>query len=713
MGTSVWASPASEAIQALTTHGSYTREVRLSALGVVEPVALLKESASRDFYFPMPRSNVTDARIHFSGRTHKTEEGRTGVILSVNGIPQYTQTVAEGDAALAVDLSVAPRAQPDGFARLGVQWQTLTTVNYCQLERDTGNVLTISPDSRLVFRHGLSNLSVDEAWRLLPPQPVLLVGSTKLAQDAYDTAWRLGTALTRAGKAPRVAALPDVGSNVTLGEVSVPAALAGVPAFAGLRSGSGLKIEDAAQLAALMLSGGGAIRGDVLVVDAELRKRVGDAIAALSQQMSGDTQAQAALAAWGDQLLATAGADGAKGAAGVRTAALGGQPTLAVSTGGAGVVGALDSVWRQVLQGPTAQVQSAKTVDPQRQNTFSLASLGAGGGSIDVVAKGEWSGSFPLAAVLGGGRVPKQLVLNVVAAPSPSTTPPILSVYWDDTMLGSTQLKAEGAPESLTLQVPSHVLGMRNVLRAVFQRQPLSHNCDEIPQGFPVQVLPTSHIVTGPGRADASFVGLLPDMTDRATLVVPQRYLEDAVGSLPAVIRTAFASGMSPGSAELMVAAGDAPVQPNQAFLSMEVPVQGASSSTSVGPNCHLRVRNKEIDWVDMSGLDRLSVAEVVGAQGGRQGILWQRLGEASDAADARPYLLSRGDVALVGREGVLAWLDTRGTAPNASEGAAESGTAGSVAAWWHSQPDAVRYTLLAVLGLIVLLLLARLLRRR
>lgn len=402
MGTSVWASPASEAIQALTTHGSYTREVRLSALGVVEPVALLKESASRDFYFPMPRSNVTDARIHFSGRTHKTEEGRTGVILSVNGIPQYTQTVAEGDAALAVDLSVAPRAQPDGFARLGVQWQTLTTVNYCQLERDTGNVLTISPDSRLVFRHGLSNLSVDEAWRLLPPQPVLLVGSTKLAQDAYDTAWRLGTALTRAGKAPRVAALPDVGSNVTLGEVSVPAALAGVPAFAGLRSGSGLKIEDAAQLAALMLSGGGAIRGDVLVVDAELRKRVGDAIAALSQQMSGDTQAQAALAAWGDQLLATAGADGAKGAAGVRTAALGGQPTLAVSTGGAGVVGALDSVWRQVLQGPTAQVQSAKTVDSQRQNTFSLASLGAGGGSIDVVAKGEWSGSFPLAAVLGG-----------------------------------------------------------------------------------------------------------------------------------------------------------------------------------------------------------------------------------------------------------------------------------------------------------------------
>ena len=90
MGTSVWASPASEAIQALTTHGSYTREVRLSALGVVEPVALLKESVSRDFYFPMPRSNVTDARIHFSGRTHKMEEGRTGVILSVNGIPQYT-----------------------------------------------------------------------------------------------------------------------------------------------------------------------------------------------------------------------------------------------------------------------------------------------------------------------------------------------------------------------------------------------------------------------------------------------------------------------------------------------------------------------------------------------------------------------------------------------------------------------------------------------
>ena len=60
------------------------------------------------------------------------------------------------------------------------------------------------------------------AWGSLPHSPMILIAGAKLSADAYDSAWRLGVALERAGKRPRIVALPAVGDTVDLQAVAFP-----------------------------------------------------------------------------------------------------------------------------------------------------------------------------------------------------------------------------------------------------------------------------------------------------------------------------------------------------------------------------------------------------------------------------------------------------------------------------------------------------------
>jgi len=49
-----------------------------------------------------------------------------------------------------------------------------------------------------------------------------------------------------------------------------------------------------------------------------------------------------------------------------------------------------------------------------------LSSLGGTADSFDVVARGDWTASFPLSAVSSAGRMPGELVLYLAAAPGAS-----------------------------------------------------------------------------------------------------------------------------------------------------------------------------------------------------------------------------------------------------------------------------------------------------
>jgi len=666
------ASPAGDALRRLQSDDMVTRSTTLEDLGINEPVVLSNSDARQEFYLPVPRGvPVTDARLDFDARYTKGEPGRTSMVLWLDGVPQTAQRVADGEGSASRTLAVERRTRESGFLRLGVDWQSDIALRHCESNRATGNALTISPQTRLSYRYDASAInSLDDAWGSLPGKPVLMVASRKLDQQAFDSAWRLGVAMERSGKRVAVRAFPAVGEVVDTRGLQAPAGLGQVPAFAALTSKETHKLANPAEIGALLVMGAPAVAGDVVIADAALSTKYNEALDALQAQLASDPDAADAFKAWRQQRMPLAGAGLASKE--IRLVSLGRQAVIAVAAdAGAQGAGVFDTAWRRILASRQVQVQTALPPQSMQDGGVRLSTLGGSSASFDVVARGDWNASFPLAAVTTDGRVPDELIMDVAAAPGASSTRPVASVFWNGILLGAKQLEADGRPERLTARVPGYALGVTNAVRVTFQRQPVSVDCNEIPQGYPVNVLPTSYVKPGKAQPDGTFVGLLPLMAGSPQVLIPDSYLADAPDNIKRVIGIAAASGVSASRAELSVSPAGQAVKPARAFLAMELPVDGAKPAVQVNERKQLKVAGKDTTLLDISGLTQLSTAEVVSA-GGQEGVLWHTLGEQPGMTDA-PFVLNRGNIAIIGAAGPVAWIDSANPDASHPPGAGES----------------------------------------
>lgn len=666
------ASPAGDALRRLQSDDMVTRSTTLEDLGINEPVVLSNSDARQEFYLPVPRGvPVTDARLDFDARYTKGEPGRTSMVLWLDGVPQTAQRVADGEGSASRTLAVERRTRESGFLRLGVDWQSDIALRHCESNRATGNALTISPQTRLSYRYDASAInSLDDAWGSLPGKPVLMVASRKLDQQAFDSAWRLGVAMERSGKRVAVRAFPAVGEAVDTRGLQAPAGLGQVPAFAALTGKETHKLANPAEIGALLVMGAPAVAGDVVIADAALSTKYNEALDALQAQLASDPDAADAFKAWRQQRMPLAGAGLASKE--IRLVSLGRQAVIAVAAdAGAQGAGVFDTAWRRILASRQVQVQTALPPQSMQDGGVRLSTLGGSSASFDVVARGDWNASFPLAAVTTDGRVPDELIMDVAAAPGASSTRPVASVFWNGILLGAKQLEADGRPERLTARVPGYALGVTNAVRVTFQRQPVSVDCNEIPQGYPVNVLPTSYVKPGKAQPDGTFVGLLPLMAGSPQVLIPDSYLADAPDNIKRVIGIAAASGVSATRAELSVSPAGQAVKPGRAFLAMELPVDGAKPAVQVNERKQLKVAGKDTTLLDISGLTQLSTAEVVSA-GGQEGVLWHTLGEQPGMTDA-PFVLNRGNIAIIGAAGPVAWIDSANPDASHPPGAGES----------------------------------------
>ncbi|WP_230681569.1 hypothetical protein [Paracidovorax cattleyae] len=244
------------------------------------------------------------------------------------------------------------------------------------------------------------------------------------------------------------------------------------------------------------------------------------------------------------------------------------------------------------------------------------------------------------------------------------------SVFWNNVLLSARRLEADGRPERLDARVPGYALGLSNVVRVSVQRQPYSNDCNETPQGFPVNVLPTSYVRAGDSEPDGTFVGLLPLMSGTPVVAVPASYLADAPQSLARLIRIAVAAGVTPVRAEFAVVEQGKPFAPGRPFLALQVPVQGTEPKVQI-QDAHLRINGRNAPWLDVDGLARLSAVEV-SRSNGQHGLVWQPLGEQTLAVQ-KPFVLNRGDIALIGAEGPVSWVDSSNPSASLPPGAGES----------------------------------------
>jgi len=271
-------------------------------------------------------------------------------------------------------------------------------------------------------------------------------------------------------------------------------------AFASPAGDAQHKLANAAELGALLALDAPPVSGDVVIADAALRDQLSRALDALRSQLSSDPDALAAFDDWSRQREPLAAATPASKE--IRLAMLGRQTVITLATdAGASTAGVFDASLHHILTSPQALVPVATSLELEEGHVVHLSSLGGTADSFDVVARGDWTTNFPLNAVSSAGRMPGELVLYLAAAPGASSTRPVATVFWNGFLLAAKQLQADGHPEELKARMPGYVLGVNNTLRVSVQRQPYSANCNEVPQGYPVNVLPAaSYVAPGASR---------------------------------------------------------------------------------------------------------------------------------------------------------------------------------------------------------------------
>jgi hypothetical protein len=661
-------SPA-EVFRRMSSETSVSRVVSLADLGFTAPLVLGNAETSKEIALPVPpNAALFNATLQVDASFVRAEGGRTTLILSLDGLAVSARAVAaeRGDGSLT--LAVDGALRPNGVVRLNIDWRTaIGRENTCSDTRTPGNLLRIEPTTRFSYRYEAAAIQdLPAAWAALPASPVILVTGNRLSSDAYDSAWRLGVALERAGKHPRIKALPGVGDVIDLQAVNVPPALRRIPAFAAVADGGKRRIMDLAEVGALLaLGASGPWQADIVVADRATRAVLAQALDELRAQLPPD--ALEAFADWRERALEGWGKQLAAGQ--VRLANVLGRPAIVVAPdAGAQAAGLFAQAWQQSAAGPSLNAASAD--DPRSDMpSVSLKSLGGKPATIDVLSRSDWSMSFPIGAVASGGRGPASLAIDVAAAPGAARTAPVASVFLNDVLIAARELEATGRRERIAAPIPRHALGTHNTIRVSFVRQQASDRCRETPEAYPVSVLASSHMLIDKVEPGADFSGLIARFANGAIVLVPIAYLQDAQNTLPRVISLAASTGVSPSRARFTAVADAGPHKVKGPFLAIDVALKDAESEVKVEGGRLYLAGGSDRPLLDVSGLHRPALLEVANIDG-ETGAIYRTLGREGPVPQ-RPLALSQGNIAVISTHGLRAEINTWDPTGQAASGEA------------------------------------------
>ncbi|MFL9926833.1 cellulose biosynthesis cyclic di-GMP-binding regulatory protein BcsB [Herbaspirillum lusitanum] len=673
------------AFRQLTADTWISRKQTLSTLGFSTPLVLASNDSSREIYLPVPANvPLSDATLKMNANYLRADGGRTTMVLAIDTYPAAARamTADQGDASLTLGIDGAPRTS--GFVRLGVNWTTmLSGLSVCADPRTPGNVLRVAPDSSFSYRYDSSAIrDLRTAWGALPAETSIMVAGKQLSPQSYDSAWRIGVALERAGKHSTVTTMPAAGDSIDLSRLNVPAELRVIPAFAAL-SGSGKHtLKDASEVGALLALGQNGsdtpLRGDILVGDQVLLSAISGALNALQEQVKSNApDALDAFGQWRKRLEPQVDGLGAKE---LRLVSAFGRPViLAGAEAGVNFAGLFDEYWRNISGSQALTVRAAHR-PVSDEPVILLKNLGGSPGSFDVMSRADWTASFNIAEVASDGRVPTELLLDVSAAPGAGRTPPVASVFLNDVLLGASHLRADGKRERISARIPNHALAAQNQLRVSFVRQPSSDECRETPQAFPVAVLASSHLKLDKAPTEDNFTGMVRRFAAGADLLVPKAYLSDAGHTLQRVIMIASSTGLSATRTTMKVAEDGKEITPDNNFLALDIPFKGDKSLIEVKGNALVLNDSSQKPMLDISGLNRFGILEV-GKVSGKYGVIYRSVGDQPPQL-SKTFALSSGNVAAVGASGLLSEIDTNDSAGRDSVQDAPDFTIRDVL-WW------------------------------
>jgi len=715
-GISVFASPVSDALTQLSTRAGANRQVQLSDLGFESDTLLQGTNAHQAYYIPVSEGvDLMQASFGFHAQYHKTDSALAGVVLSVDGKPQALDMADATTGEIRHTLALEPGKRKSRFIQVDVNWEsdaadvqeTNAAVGPEQCPRLLQNRLTIGSDSFLQYRYDTNSiLTTKQAWEMLPHQPTLLVAGNPISKAGFDTAWRIGVILEQLGRHATVRSFPGVGDVVNLDGVAVPKELASIAAYASLREKSQITITDPAQIGALLTLGAPALMADIAVPDAALRHQIRQSLEALHMQLKHDPDAQQALATWRAQRMTILAATPKPEA--IELVRYSTQAVISVGVGNAEKIA---ETFRQtvlpLLTAAERRTGSAALADPAASDAVDLLGFGPESATFTGATRADWIANVPLAALSSNGQMANRLVVNISAAPDPSGTPPVVTLFWNDILLDAMQLPANNQPKGLSARVPPYVMGVNNAVRVSVQRATPSASpigigdCTETGQQYAATIRSSSHIITGSPEPDGTFPGLLPLLMNNTQLFVLADYLKNPQNGVQTLVSLAASIGLSTTGSTLIVTSGEQPVEPSDTFVSLGAPVRDFKPDVTVDSQGLIQVGHRPAHWLPATDARTLSIAQV--AQSGRQhGIVWYPT-RGQQARLHRPFTLIPGTTVILGQSGVLSWL--RGDEPaQLTRGPADS----AFYEWRKQWSWGVPVIVVLLLAFLILLLVAR-----
>lgn len=645
-----------DALRHLGEHRAIVRTVALADLGVREPLVLTAPDSRQELYVPVPAGVPIDgATLQIDGGFQHADGGRVTMLVSLDGAPVQARSFGEqqGSAQTSIGVDGAPR--PSGFVRVGLQWSSVIDEHLCTDQTAIGNVLRIAPSSRLTYRFDPDAIGdIRAAWSALPAAPAVAISAQGIGETAYDTAWRVQALMEREGRRPITRTWPALGQTVEVDAAEVPAALRAIPAFAALAGGGSISLADAATVGAALALQPRGIAPDVIVADDAMRRQTNLALDALRAQIAAVSPSGAlAFDAWRKRAFDPITTPLAAGE--IRVAHLPGQAAIVV--GDPVAAQALVRDWRPIGVADRYVVHRLDNALAPDIDRIALASLGGEPRTLDVLGRATWDASFDLAAVAASGKLPDDVVLDLAAAPTPHGDSDLASIYFNGVLIGSRLLREDGKPDRIIAHVPRYALAPTNVLRVVLQRRP-DGGCEARSPGYPVAILPTSHLTLAQAGDDDDFIGMQSKFATASNVLVPADYLDDAARSLPRLASLANVAGLATSRATLSIVKRGATAEPNGPFLAVDVALQEKDARAQWSSDRLKLVDGSGRVYADVSGLSNLAVIDVAHANG-TAGMAYRSLGQVAPLLPAT-LRLSRGDVALVASDGVARLFDSR-----------------------------------------------------
>lgn len=555
------------------------------------------------FYFTVPSDTVIEGGVvHIRYRASAILGHLSSLRVDVNDMPRATVRLSglDGGGEL-LTIPLAGRDLAAGLLKLTL-WSTLVVEeDRCLDDRVNNGYIQILPDSALSLdiRHAVS--SVRGFWALLPEAVQISIPGRALREEEFRAAWAMSEMLVRQGKKVSFVSLPRVGQVVVAPAAEIRAALDELYRDWPVAAGAGALPEP--------------YRfpensGQVGLVNA-----VGGSFLALTGP-SADAPLYLLEQRW-------------RGAAAGR--------------------------WYRGL--PLV----GKSGDTQERYEFSLADLGMDTSPRQINSEVAWKLALSSAnAVIPPDYIPEQLTLEVVASPSQTEDPLIMSVYLNDVLQEVLQFKDDGRTHSFSVNLTPEHVRFYNELRFVALRSDEMGDCKGAPTQYPIQILPQSKVVmkrvhVKPGR----FSELRPYFAGGYQLLLPRTALARPHEQLGLLARLTADLALDVKNGQLIFFDPAQEVRPSAPFLLLgkasvaldRVPVHLDRGAVRVVDDNNRTVLNT----VELPGI---TVAQVV--ESGSYYGLWLAPAHDGELTAIQSLHLNDNDVAFLDARGVQLTFDSR-----------------------------------------------------